>query len=303
MNNINNKLHPNWITGFVDGEGCFYIGLGENNKRNVGWRVDPGFQIQLHIRDKNLLLQIKNFFNNLGTISIYKNSVRYSVRNIKEIVEVIIPHFEKYPLISQKQNDFLIWKDIIKLMCKKEHLNKEGLIKIINLRASLNRGLTDKLIKSFPIIVKVIKPKSIIPKNIDYNWLAGFFSGEGCFHVYVGKSLNSKTGYRVHLLLYINQHSKDEFLINLFKSIFGCGYNFNHSSGNAKVFSVTKFKDIYIKIIPFFNKYKIEGVKHLDFKDFCKVAELMNKGAHLTPEGLEEIQGIKSRMNLGRYKL
>jgi hypothetical protein len=286
------ELNPNWVTGFVDGEGCFYIGLSENSKRNVGWRVDAAFAIKLHIRDKNLLLQIKLFFNNLGTIVTNKNSVSYSVRNIKEIVEVII---------TQKQSDFLLWKNIITLMCKNEHLNVEGLIKILSLRASLNRGFSDKLLIFFPNIVKVIKPKIITPLDIDCNWLAGFFSGEGCFHVYLGKSKRQKTGYAVHLLLYINQHSRDEFLINLFKSIFGCGYIFNHSSGNAKVFSVTKFKDIYVKIIPFFNKYKIEGIKSLDFKDFCAVAELINKGAHLTSEGIQKIKDIKSRMNSGRY--
>jgi hypothetical protein len=31
-----------------------------------------------------------------------------------------------------------------------------------------------------------------------------------------------------------------------------------------------------------FNEYKIEGIKYLDFKDFCLVAELINKKAHLT---------------------
>lgn len=304
MNNkkyINIKLDPYWVTGFVDGEGCFLTGLYENNRRNVGWRVNSSFQIRLHIRDKNLLLQIKSFFNNIGTIVIYKNSISYKVHNIKDIIQIVIPHFEKYPLITQKQKDFLIWKDISILICKNEHLNKEGLIKILSLKASLNKGFSDKLRISFPNIMKAIRPKIIIPSNIDYNWIAGFFSGEGCFHVYIGKRKDMKTGYAVHLLLYINQHSRDEVLINRFKSIFGCGYTFNHSSGNAKVFSVTNFKDIYYKIIPLFKKYKIEGIKLLDFVDFCAAAELINKKAHLTSEGLNEIKQIKSRMNKARY--
>lgn len=66
-------------------------------------------------------------------------------------------------------------------------------------------------------------------------------------------------------------------------------------------YSVNNFRDIHSKIIPLFSQYKIEGEKSLDFKYFCIVAELINKKAHLTMEGLEQIKIIKSRMNLGRY--
>jgi len=54
------------------------------------------------------------------------------------------------------------------------------------------------------------------------------------------------------------------------------------------------------KIIPFFSKYPIEGVKAKDFDDFCKVAELMKSKVHLTSDGLEQIRKIKSGMNRGR---
>jgi hypothetical protein len=52
-----------------------------------------------------------------------------------------------------------------------------------------------------------------------------------------------------------------------------------------------------------FNKYKIIGIKSLDYLDFCLVAELVNKKAHLTKEGIEEIRKIKSRINRSRYIL
>ena len=63
---------------------------------------------------------------------------------------------------------------------------------------------------------------------------------------------------------------------------------------------VYKFKDIEGKIIPFFKKYPLQGVKALDFDDWCKAAEIINKKEHLTPEGLERIRKIKAGMNLGR---
>ena len=65
-------------------------------------------------------------------------------------------------------------------------------------------------------------------------------------------------------------------------------------------FRVTKFKDIAEKIIPFFKKYTIHGVKALDFADWCEVAEMMKQKKHLTAEGLEKIKKIKEGMNRGR---
>lgn len=77
-----------------------------------------------------------------------------------------------------------------------------------------------------------------------------------------------------------------------------CGY----ITKNRETFDlkVTKFDDIVNKIIPFFKKYPILGVKALDFSDFCKVAEMMKEKKHLTKEGLEIIKKIKSEMNQGR---
>ena len=77
-----------------------------------------------------------------------------------------------------------------------------------------------------------------------------------------------------------------------------CGVIFKNRE--AIYFRVTKFHDITDKIIPFFEKYRIHGVKALDFADFCQVAELMKNKKHLTAEGLDQISKIKAGMNTGR---
>jgi hypothetical protein len=78
-----------------------------------------------------------------------------------------------------------------------------------------------------------------------------------------------------------------------------CGFITTHSK-DAIVLVISAFKNINNNIIPIFNKYKIKGIKSLDFQDFCKAAEIMNKKAHLTSDGLEQIKQIKSNMNKGR---
>jgi hypothetical protein len=76
-----------------------------------------------------------------------------------------------------------------------------------------------------------------------------------------------------------------------------CGLIELDSRGNAVTFSVTKFSDLESKIIPFFYKYPIQGVKYKNLEGFCKVAELMKSKSHLTKEGLEKIRQIKLCMN------
>lgn len=65
-------------------------------------------------------------------------------------------------------------------------------------------------------------------------------------------------------------------------------------------YTVVKQEDLVFKIIPFFEKYKIIGVKLQDFNDFKRVAELIRTKDHLTTSGLQKIKEIKEGMNKGR---
>ena len=59
-------------------------------------------------------------------------------------------------------------------------------------------------------------------------------------------------------------------------------------------------KDIFEKIIPLFDKSYIKGVKESDYKDFKKVAMIIQDKQHLSEAGLSNIKSIKSNMNLNR---
>lgn len=85
-------------------------------------------------------------------------------------------------------------------------------------------------------------------------------------------------------------------LVNYFG--FGKAYTYK----NYTEFKSRSFTDNFEKVIPFFHKYSILGVKSLDFADWCKVAELIYNKAHLSKEGFKQIRQIKARMNKGRIK-
>lgn len=95
----------------MDSKGCFMINIIIRRKTNkIGWQIRPCFQRKLHIKDKDLLLQIKSFFfSEVGTIIINYNYdfVVYKIFSLNDIISIIIPHFCKHLLITQKYNDHL----------------------------------------------------------------------------------------------------------------------------------------------------------------------------------------------------
>ena len=100
----------------------------------------------------------------------------------------------------------------------------------------------------------------------------------------------------------ITQHSRDEKLLRSLVSYLGCGRYVLRKNKDFGDFIVTKFNDINMKIICFFKKYPIRGVKALDFGDWCNAADIMKNKEHLTVAGFNEIKLIKSKMNSNRQK-
>ena len=154
----NFQLDPWWITGFTDGEGCFSINILRNKTCKSGWMIVLCFSISLHKKDNILLVKIKNYFG-VGKISTKHGAQtnRYYVQSIKDIA-IIINHFDKYPLKTQKRADFELLKQVFKLIQTKEHLIEHGFYKILAIKASNNKGLSSELKAVFPDIIPVKRP-------------------------------------------------------------------------------------------------------------------------------------------------
>ena len=296
VNKNNCSISPWFVTGFVDGEGTFTISVTRDSKYKFGWRVRLFFQINLHIKDINLLKQIKNYFT-VGKINVHEDVVSYVVFSEKGLV-TIAEHFHKYTLCTQKSLDFKFWFEVLNLIQKKEHTTMEGLKKIVALKASTNKGLTQELITAFPSIIPVERPLNLIHVIPDPIWLAGFISGEGCFFVGVRKSKASSLGMTVQCKFQITQHLKEKHLMVVIQNLLQCGKLYNRKG--AMDITVVKFDDLVNKILPFLVKYPILGVKTQDFEDWRRVINLMENKAHLNQEGLERIKHIKDGMNKKR---
>ena len=104
-----------------------------------GLEVRPSFSVSQHRRNKDIILFLQNYFACGGVrYSRRDQNYKFEVRNIKDLVKIIIPHFKKYPLLTSKKEDFERFAEICQLIYSNHHLSREGLIKIIKLSEKLN---------------------------------------------------------------------------------------------------------------------------------------------------------------------
>lgn len=279
-------LNPFYVTGFCDAESSFIISVTKRPNYKTGWGIYPVFKIELHIRDLGLLEKIQTYFDGVGNITTSKteNCATYAITSKEEINTTLLPHFDKYKLLTNKQVDYILFKSVLELINKGEHLTKEGIIKILAIKASINSGSIPDVFVSE--IVPIIRPDSIDVGIVDPYWFSGFIEGEGCFFIDIFKSKTHKIGYQVKLKFQITQHSRDYLLMKSFENYLECGITREVVKRPAYDFVVNKFSDIEDKIIPLFKNRPLQGVKALDLEDFCKVVSIIKTKEHLTPQGL-----------------
>lgn len=160
--NQQERLHPQWIVGFVDGEGCFSISCNRNATTALGYQVFPEFVITQGAKSLESLERIKLFFG-CGRIFVNRRNdnhrehiYRYCVRSLKDLTETIIPFFQKHSLQTKKNVDFKIFCRVVQMMNKKQHLTNTGLDTIIQLKSTMNRKV---------LIKRVVESSETIRQN------------------------------------------------------------------------------------------------------------------------------------------
>ena len=150
--NFESKLDPNFVSGFIDGEGSFSVTFIKDKSYKSGWQLKTSFSIGLHKKDLALLEKIKNYFDVGGISQKGVNGVQYYVNSPSDLL-IIENHLENYPLLTQKQADFILFKNILELIRRKEHLTPSGLNEIVSCKAAMNKGLSGSLKEAFLDII------------------------------------------------------------------------------------------------------------------------------------------------------
>lgn len=144
------QLDPQWIVGFVDGEGCFYVGVIKNKEMSSGYQIQPEFTVVQGDIDYQVLHSLKNYFG-CGSVTVNRKDktstrLQYRVKNLKDLIEKILPFFEKHQLKTKRKVEFQRFRTICLKLQKKEHLNKEGFEEIVELAKKLRVRKPEDLI-------------------------------------------------------------------------------------------------------------------------------------------------------------
>ena len=271
------EYDPNWLAGFTSAEGCFLIKTYKAGTK-TGEAVKLVFQLTQHVRDEQLMRSFINYFNlsprpgcarPKGSLlilrrrisgNVYKSreSFVYRVEKFSDILNIIIPFFNKYQIQGVKHLDYIDFVKTAELIENKAHLTKEGLDKIKEIKNGINKGRTRKEYSCTP----------------EHNW-------------------------QIEVNFSINLHVRDIELLRLIQAYFGGVGRIGKERNNCRDFTIGSLDQIITKVIPHFDKYPLKTNKYADYLLFKQVVMMMQRGEHLTIEGLQKIINIRASINKG----
>ena len=136
------KLNPWWITGFIDGEGCFYVAFEITKNKKISVRLS--FSVSQNKSSHAITIQkIAEIFGSslkseTSNVRVDGQTVKYETRSLDNLIKNVIPHFDAYPLQSKKHNNFLAWRQIAFMVKNESPLSKPSLSKIVDLAFAMN---------------------------------------------------------------------------------------------------------------------------------------------------------------------
>lgn len=130
-----------YVSGYVDGEGCFCVSMRPQERIQVGWEVRPSFSVSQNDDRSEVIRMLPEVFG-CGTIRPDRSdrTVKYEVRSLRHLVTNVIPFFERHPLLSSKQRDFEVFSRVCGLMTVGAHLTPVGILSIADLVSGMNPG-------------------------------------------------------------------------------------------------------------------------------------------------------------------
>ena len=128
-----------YISGYVDGEGCFCVSFQPSDRHRFGWEVRPSFSVSQNAERSEVLYLIRDRWK-CGFIRPDRSdkTLKFEVRNVGDLVAIVLPHFRKFPLMSSKQADFERFARICELVSEEQHLELDGFEQIVRFAMEMN---------------------------------------------------------------------------------------------------------------------------------------------------------------------
>ena len=128
-----------YISGYVDGEGCFTVSISPRATLKVGWEVRPSLSVSQNGDRAEVLHAIQAYFG-CGSLRPDRSdkTLKWETRRLEDILERVLPHFASYPLLSGKRLDYERFAAVCTLMATGAHRRRDGLIRIVELVRMMN---------------------------------------------------------------------------------------------------------------------------------------------------------------------
>lgn len=128
-----------YVSGYVDGEGCFCVSFQPSKRHRMGWEVRPSFSVSQNADRSEPIYRMREYFR-CGSIRPDRSdkTVKYEVRSVRKLLEQVIPHFRRYPMVSSKQDDVERLEKVCRLIASGDHLTRSGFEEIVKIAMVMN---------------------------------------------------------------------------------------------------------------------------------------------------------------------
>lgn len=219
---------------------------------------------------------------------------KFIISKKEDLINVVFPHFDKYPLQGSKFLDYIDLKQAVYIVSG-ENIPSNFVEKLLLLKSKMNRNRTYEERWYF------LKGKTF---NLAYEWIQAFIDGEGTFQCRIAENISRNYKYiAVNPTLEIAQKSHDAFLLKAIIDKLLTGflkpkydiYSLKESKNSRPVSRAIFSK--YEIIISFVDKYPMLTNKQLDYKDWKQIIQLKSEGRQKDEEGINEMIKLKLGMN------
>jgi LAGLIDADG endonuclease len=151
-----------YISGYVDGEGCFTVSISPRAKLLVGWEVRPSLSVSQN-GDRAEVLRLIQSLLGCGSIRPDRSdrTLKWETRRLEDLLGRVIPHFERYPLLSARRQDFARFASVCRSMADGKHRTTSGLTEIVALAREMNPSGTRRY-RAEEILAKLRQGEGIV---------------------------------------------------------------------------------------------------------------------------------------------
>jgi len=296
-------MSPGYISGLTQSDGSFFCFIVLSTKHRFGLQFRPKFTITADLNSRHVLNSINSYFKcGIVTVNNKNHTAEYEVVRLKDLQNIIIPHFKTYPVFCAKLHAFNLFVQIVSALSNKEKRTIEGRRELLKMALSMNTTTNrtkDRIDYLFSLlgvkedIDKILIPNTIttIKTPVTSDNIAGIIDGDGSLFISFQKDGNIKTGFTI---------TSDRFsrpLLEIIQTQLNGIGSIRVGTKNELVFTVTGLNQIIEILIPFIDNNPLFSERALHYDKFRKVSLLLKNEQPLTKETKLKIVDLAYDMN------